>query len=78
MTNSQNETYLGWTTYETWNVALWLQNDQGLHTLAYEAGSYEDFLEIIKEMNIIATPDGVKYNDPNVNIIELNSELFDY
>ena len=22
-------TYNGWTNYETWNVALWLDNDQG-------------------------------------------------
>lgn len=24
-----NERYNGWTNYETWNVALWLDNDQG-------------------------------------------------
>ncbi len=29
--------YNGWTNYETWNVALWIQNDEGL----YECGSTE-------------------------------------
>ena len=24
-------TYNGWTNYETWNVKLWLDNDQGEH-----------------------------------------------
>ena len=23
--------YQGWTNYETWNVALWIDNDQGLY-----------------------------------------------
>ncbi len=25
----QTQTYNGWTNYETWNVALWLDNEQG-------------------------------------------------
>ncbi len=28
-----DRTYNGWTNYETWNVALRLQNDQGLYQL---------------------------------------------
>lgn len=26
---SEAKTYNGWTNYETWNVALWIDNDQG-------------------------------------------------
>lgn len=26
---NENKTYNGWTNYETWNVSLWLNNDQG-------------------------------------------------
>ena len=27
------KTYNGWTNYETWNVALWIDNDYGLYRL---------------------------------------------
>jgi|SRR5580700_2463303 hypothetical protein len=27
--SSETKTYNGWTNYETWNVALWLDNEQG-------------------------------------------------
>jgi len=26
-----DKTYTGWTNYETWNVKLWLDNDEGSH-----------------------------------------------
>lgn len=29
---SSEKAYNGWTNYETWNVALWLDNDQGTYT----------------------------------------------
>jgi hypothetical protein len=72
------ETYLGWSNHQTWNVALWIQNDQGLNTLAYESGSYENFLSVLEELNIVATPDGVRYADPEVNAIELNGDVFNF
>ena len=72
------ETYNGWTNWETWNVTLWIQNDQGLHTLAYESGSYENFLSVLEELNVVATPDGVRYADPEVNATEINEEVFDF
>jgi hypothetical protein len=75
--NALDTSYNGWENYETWNVALWLQNDEALYNLARETGSYEDFLlEIIGFLK--KTPDGVSYNDPKVNHIQLNSEVFDF
>ena len=36
-------TYNGWTNYETWNVALWLGNDEGLYRAYRNALERERF-----------------------------------
>jgi hypothetical protein len=41
-----------------------------------EQGSYEDFVEYISEF-MTQTPDGVRFDDPAVNAIQLNSDVFD-
>ena len=76
-TNIQDTSYNGWTNYNTFNVALWIQNDEGLYNIASECGSYQDFVEYISEF-MTQTPDGVRFDDPTVNAIELNSEVFDF
>jgi len=75
-TNMTDTEYNGWTNYETWNVALWINNDECLYNLAREAGDYQTF---VKEIGVgYSTPDGVKYADPKVNVIEINSDVFDF
>ena len=77
-TQLTDTSYNGWTNYETWNVALWIGNDEGLYHLAREAGNYEDFVDCLEScsFNELSTPDGVNYRDPKVNIVELNEDLF--
>ena len=70
--------YNGWQNYETWNVALWLQNDEGLYNLASEVGNYIDTVEVLADCGVTKTRDGVAFNDPKVNHIQLNSEVFDF
>ncbi len=41
--------YNGWENYETWNVALWINNDEGLYNIAREAGDYQSFVASISE-----------------------------
>ena len=75
-TNIQDQTYNGWTNYETWNVALWIQNDEGLYNLAQQCSDYQEF---VKEIGVgYSTPDGVKYANPKVNVLEINSDVFDF
>jgi len=75
--NALDVSYNGWENYETWNVALWINNDEGLYNLARECGSYQDFVEYISEF-MTQTPDGVRYDDPAVNAIQINSDVFDF
>jgi hypothetical protein len=75
--NALDVSYNGWENYETWNVALWINNDEGLYNIASEAGSYEDFVNYVRDF-MTQTPDGVRFDDPAVNVIQLNSDVFDF
>ena len=74
--NALDISYNGWENYETWNVALWINNTEGLYNLAMEAGDYETFLDYIG--SDAKTGDGVAFADPKVNVIQLNSDVFDF
>jgi hypothetical protein len=69
--------YNGWENHATWNVALWINNNEYLYHLAMEVGNYVDFVEVLKDCGTYSTPDGVRYDDPDVNVIQLNSDVFD-
>ena len=71
------EKYNGWTTYETYNIALWIENDEGLYNLAreYRHKGYEKFRELLRELEIIETPDKVSYNDSGLDIEELDNMM---
>jgi len=76
-TNALDISYNGWCNRSTWEVALWLQNDEGLYNLAMECGSYEDTVEALNEMGVYKTPDGTRYDDPTVNVVQINSNVYD-
>lgn len=69
-------TYEGWANYATWNVALWINNDQGLYEMAKEYDDYESFAESLREFGMTETPDGVALNDSGLDIAELD-EMFE-
>jgi len=69
--------YNGWENHATWNVALWILNNEYLYHLAQEVGNYVDFVDVLKDCGTYSTPDGVRYDDPDVNVIQLNSDVFD-
>ena len=63
----------GYTNWETWNVAMWIGNDELLYTLSKVSRSYEDFLEKISHYSQgPTTPDGVEWDSPELNQSELD------
>jgi hypothetical protein len=74
--NALDISYNGWENYETWNVALWINNTENLYHLAAECGDYQTFCDYLG--SDAETGDGVKYADPKVNVIQLNSDVFDF
>lgn len=68
--------YNGWKNYETWNVSLCIGNDEGLYHFARGCRDYNHFSEqMIKEFNVPKTPDGIDWDDPNLDIAELDEMI---
>lgn len=68
----------GWANYETWNIALWINNDEGLYNLAkdYRRAGYKEFAEMLRdELNFRETPDNVALNDSGLDIEQLDEML---
>ena len=73
------ETYNGWANYETWNVALWIGNDEGLYNMAREyrhrPEPYMDFISTMYDCGSTETPDGVNWASPMLDTAELDEMM---
>ena len=78
------QTYNGWKNYETWNVTLWIQNDEFLYNTAKACVDFCDdnetpwhkFQRCMMQGQIGKffgkTGDGVKWNDPKIDAVAVN------
>ena len=67
--------YNGWANWETWNVALWIGNDEGLYQEAKQCSNYQQLLSILWECGSKETPDGCRWDDPAIDGLEINEMM---
>ena len=69
----------GWTNYATWNVALWIENDEGLYHVARGfrrvLAPYKAFVADLRELGVLETPDHVAYNDRSLDTDALDEMI---
>jgi len=63
--------YNGCANYQTWNVQLWIANDEGLYNFAKGCSDYAEFVEGMREDGCLETADNVAWNDSGINMDEL-------
>jgi hypothetical protein len=89
ITNTIDKGYNGWANYETWNVALWIGNDEFLYNTAKACVEFcgdnetpwDKFVRCMIDgqigRHLVKTKDGVKWNDPKINADEMNEMMQD-
>ena len=75
-TTKPTTTYNGWTNYETWNVALWMNNDEGFYSVLQDCEDVSDFIDFVLTNGVTETPDGVEWDSPEVDFTQLNDVIF--
>ena len=68
--------YNGYENYETWNVCLWISNDEGLYNLSMSCANYDEFVDTMRELDSLETPDHVAWNDSGLDIEQINEACF--
>ena len=77
--------YNGWKNRQTWNVSLWINNDEGLYRSAVEfmkahpasKNPYYNFIKCIGMDNGDRTPDNIAYKSTRLDYKALNEMMRD-
>lgn len=81
-----NESYNGWTNYETWNASLWIANDEFLYNTAKACVEFAEgenpWIKFVRCMTdgqigrfLGSTEDGVRWDDASINGEEMVSMM---
>lgn len=68
--------YNGHKNYETWNVCLWISNDEGLYNLSLSCANYDEFIDTVRELGMTETPDGVSWTDSGLDYESIDRVAF--
>lgn len=71
------EGYNGWKNWATWNVALWLANDEGLYKMARRFVYYKDLANELEACGTTETADGASYKDEDLDIHALDEWMME-
>ena len=74
---STGTTFNGWSSYETWNVALYIQNEEPVyrHAQVYGYLGYDHMIPWLEGYFGQMTPDGVRFMDGRIDTDELDEML---
>ena len=80
--NSEPTTYNGWTNFETWQVALWIDNDKRLYECAQYCGrynySFEAFKSVVRNWKGDWQSDIKNWDNPLINVDEINEKIREF
>ena len=81
----KSESFNGWTNYETWNVSLYINNDEPMYRLAVayveqakrfgQAVRYDSLIPALEYNFGQMTPDGVRWMDGRIDTDEMDEML---
>jgi hypothetical protein len=78
---TMTNTYNGWKNRQTWNVALWIGNDEGLYRMAvdfmHRYTGRRPYWHFVEQEGLAgeSTPDGIKWNSSKLDYRALNDMM---